>query len=92
MHGRTADPDRTLETRAASAIWARVISTASQAPSASASSACPGSTIEPWATTATCAGTAARTSLASSMLKPGGACVSGRVADAVKIEPRTTVM
>ncbi len=82
-HGRTVPgaPARTLLTSSGSAIWARVISTTSAAPDASASCAMATSTIDPCATTATCSGSASRTRRLRSRLKPGGVCPSGRVAE-----------
>ena len=91
-HGRTRSgaPAATLATRSGSAIWARVISTASHTPLATAPIAWTGSTTEPCSTTATRSGTAARTSRHRSRLKPSGSWWSGRVFSAEKIAPRTT--
>ena len=92
---RSGCPARTLATRSASASCARVISTASAMPSATARSAISTSTIEPCAATTTrspaTARTASRIERVSSRLNPGAVWPSGRVAPAEKIEPRTTV-
>ena len=95
--GRTwsGTPSRSLDTRSVSAIWARVISTASATPSATAHWAWPASTTDPCSTTGTRPSvrpdTAARTARQTSTLKPGAVWPSGRVAPTEKIEPRTTV-
>ena len=81
-------PVRQYVTRSGSAIWARVISTRSQTPSAMAASANDTSTTDPWSTTGVppaCGRIAAQ----RSRLNPAGTCQSGRVCSTEKMAPRT---